>query len=107
MNRIPRTVVAAALSAVLLAAAVPAAQARTLDRHQAVQPAAGWFDAALAWLGDLLVGPAQQGRQSPATKAFVSGPIGGGGGAVPMTGVCIDPWGHSAPCAGGTGGGGI
>jgi hypothetical protein len=104
MNRISRTTAAAALSAALLIAAVPAVQARTLDRHPTSQPAAGWFDATLTWLADVFAGAPQGQARSPQMKTS-SYPIGSGGYAVPMTGSCIDPWGNATPCAGGGGGG--
>ena len=104
MTRISRTVSAVALSAALLIAVSPAAQARTSERHQAAKPAVSWFDAALAWISDVLVGAPHVSPRSTETKIYTSGPVSGGtGGAVPMTGACIDPNGKPVPC--GTGGG--
>ncbi len=104
MKSISRTTAAAALSAALLIAAVPAAQARTLDRHLSNQPAAGWFDATLTWLTDVLVGAPQGQARSPQMKTTGVPLPPPGGHAVPMTGACIDPWGNPKPCAGGGGG---
>jgi hypothetical protein len=106
MKSISRTTAAAVLSAALLIAAVPSVQARTLDRHPSTQPAAGWFDATLTWLADVLVGAPQGQARSPQMKT-TSVPIGSGGYAVPMTGACIDPWGNPKPCSGGAGSGGM
>jgi hypothetical protein len=99
MNRIPRTLAALALSFSLLAAAVPAAHARTLTKPQSSIPAIGsWLDATLAWVIDHVAGvpkaPAAQSSQKLEVNTT-------GGYAVPMTGSCIDPWGNSRPCPGG------
>lgn len=101
MKVFPRSLAVGALSAALLIAAVPAAQARSLDRHIVSQPAS-WFDAALAWLSQQLVGAAQTpAPRTPQTKSItVSKPP-----AQPMTSSCIDPNGLPKPCGGaGTGG---
>lgn len=101
MNRISRTVSAVVLSAALLVAVSPAAQARTPERHQASKPAVSLFDAALAWLSDLIVGPTHVNPRNTETKIYTSGSISGGtGDAVPMTGACIDPNGKYVPCGG-------
>jgi hypothetical protein len=109
MNYLTRTAAAAVLSTALLVAAVPA-QARPVERHQTARPAVSWFDAALSWLSDFMVGaqPAAQTHRSPATKTDTpppppTGQTGGSGfgGMHPMCSPLIDPNGH---CGGGTGG---
>lgn len=107
MKSISRITAAAALSAALLIAAVPAAQARTLDRHPSAQPAVGWFDATLTWLTDVLVGAPQGQARSPQMKTTGIPVPPPGGYAVPMTGSCIDPNGNPKPCGGGGAGGGM
>ena len=97
----PRSLAVGVLSAALLIAAAPAAQARSFDRHLVSQPAS-WFDAALSWLSEQLVGaPHAPAARAPRTKSIpVSRPP-----AQPMTGSCIDPMGQPKPCGGaGTGG---
>jgi hypothetical protein len=102
----PRSLAVGVLSAALLIAAVPAAQARSFDRHVVSHPAS-WFDAALAWLSGQLVGaPQEPAARSPQTKAtgILTTP---GHGATPMTGSCLDPNGLPKPCSPGGGTGGI
>ena len=101
MKLYPRSLAVGVLSAALLIAAAPAAQARSLDRH-IVSQHASWFDAALSWLSEQLVGAAQApAARAPQTKYVpVSKPL-----PQPMTGSCIDPNGLPKPCGGaGTGG---
>jgi hypothetical protein len=109
MNRIPRIASAAALTAALLTAAVPAAQARTLAQLQFPSVSGSWLDAALTWLGDLGLGNSHVALapRTPVMKTTPPIPIpvpppGGPGheGAHPMCGSVIDPSGH----CGGTGG---
>ncbi len=71
MNRIPRTAGTLALTAALLTAAVPAAQARTLAKPQAPSISGSLFGAALAWLGDLGLGAPSAARthQAPTMKS--------------------------------------
>jgi hypothetical protein len=105
MNRISRTAGTLVLTAALLSAAVPAAQARTLAKHQAPSVAAGWLDAALAWLGDLAAPHAAQAHQIPGVKSTTTVPVGEPdltGIARTMCGSVIDPSGHCS--GGGTGG---
>jgi hypothetical protein len=105
MNRFPRTSVTLALTALLIAT-VPAAQARTFADH-APSVSGSWFDAALAWLGDLGLTGAQAARshQAPATKSTALPPPGelNGGGIHPMGCSTIDPNGGTG--ATGAGGG--
>jgi len=103
MKLYPRSLAVGVLSATLLIAAVPAAQARSLDRHFVPQPVS-WFDAALSWLSQQLVGaPQAPAARSPQTKYIPVGkPL-----PQPMTGSCIDPNGAPKPCPGAGGGGGI
>jgi hypothetical protein len=107
MNRIPRIASAVALTAALLSAAVPAAQARPLERPQSPSVSGSWFDAALAWLGDLGLRSSHvaQVPRTPVMKATTPIPVPplggpGYGGAHPMCGSGLDPQGH----CGGTGG---
>jgi hypothetical protein len=104
MKLYPRSLAVGVLSAALLIAAAPAAQARSFDRHIVSQPTS-WFDAALSWLSEQLVAaPHAPAARSPQTKSIpVSKPL-----PQPMTSSCIDPNGQPKPCGGtGTGGGGI
>ena len=104
MKLYPRSLAVGVLSAALLIAAAPAAQARSFERPLVPQPAS-WFDAALSWLSDQLVGaPHATAARAQQTKYItVSKPP-----AQPMTSSCIDPNGLPKPCGGaGTGGGGI
>jgi hypothetical protein len=105
MKLYPRSLAVGVLSATLLIAAVPAAQARSLDRHLVSQPGS-WFDAALSWLSQQLVGaPQAPAARSPQTKYIpVSRPP---VGPQPMTSSCIDPNGQPKPCNGAGAGGGI
>ena len=101
MSRIPRTLVAVALSFALLAVAMPAAHARTLAKPQSSNPAIGsWLDATLAWVGSLVTGTPHEKAPQGTKTTYTSG-SGGNGFAQPMTGSCIDPWGNSRPCPGG------
>ena len=99
--KVTRFLAVGVLSAALLIAAAPAAQARSLNRHIVSQPAS-WFDAALSWLSAQLVGaPQAPVARGPQTKSItVSKPA-----PEPMTSSCIDPNGLPKPCGGaGTGG---
>lgn len=106
MSYIPRTAVAAILSTALLVAAVPA-QARSTERHQAAKPAVSWFDAALSWLSDFVVGTQHSAQTRPSPTVKTTYPIGGVGGTGtggmhPMCSPNVDPLGHCG--GGGTGG---
>ena len=100
----PRSLAVGVLSAALLIAAAPTAQARSLDRHLFTH-SASWLDVALSWLSDQLVGaPQAPAAHGPQTK-FLSGVI---PPPQPMTTSCIDPNGAPRPCGGaGTGPGGV
>ena len=70
--------------------------------YEDIAEGASWFDAALSWLSEQLVGAAQApAARAPQTKYIpVSKPP-----AQPLTGSCIDPNGLPKPCGGaGTGG---
>jgi hypothetical protein len=69
MNRISSTAVTVALAATLLVATAPAAQAREISKPRPAASAVtgGWFDAALAWLGGVLVS-APHGREARSTE---------------------------------------
>jgi hypothetical protein len=103
MNRISRTVSAVVISTAMLVAVSPAAQARTPERHQAAKPAVTWLDMALAWLGDVLIGPAQprETQKSPAmkTNTLPTGASGSGGvgGVTTMCSSMVDPNGICYP----------
>jgi hypothetical protein len=105
MTRIPRICLVAALSFVLLAAAVPAAHARTLTKQQSSHSVIGsLLDATLAWVSHLVTGT-QHGRSIPGTKTIHTSGSGSGTGTgtgyiQPMCGSTLDPNGH----CGGTGG---
>jgi hypothetical protein len=107
MKLYPRSLAVGVLSAALLIAAAPAAQARSFDRHIASHPAS-WFDAALSWLTGQPVEAPQARSRSPHVKTtgILTTPL-PGHGAVPMTGSCLDPNGAPRPCSGGSAGGGI
>jgi hypothetical protein len=85
------------VSVVLLAVAVPAAQARTLDTSSRVlRPVDGsWLAASMSWLSHFL------GVEMPVPSAIVKvdtttqPPSLTTGGRVPMTGACIDPLGST------------
>lgn len=97
----PRSLAVGVLSAALLIAAVPAAQARSFHPHPVPQPVS-WFDAALSWLSAQLAGaPQAPAARAPQTKSIsISKP-----NPVPLTSSCIDPNGVPKPCNGaGTGG---
>jgi hypothetical protein len=101
MTRIPRICLVAALSFVLLAAAVPAAHARTLAKPQSSHSVIGsLLDATLAWVSNFVTG-APHGKAPYSSKLTSSSGTSGTGYAQPMTGSCIDPWGNSRPCPGG------
>ena len=98
MTRISRTVSAVVLSAALLIAVSPAAQARTPERHQAPRPAVGWFDMALAWLGDFVVGAPKGAQDFTKSTTYTTYPISGGTGMnSPMTSSGLDPNGSTHP----------
>ena len=102
MSRIPRTMIAVVLSFALLAAAAPAAHARTLAKPLSSNPVIGsWLDATLAWVGNLVTdtphGKAPQGSKLTYTSG--SGTSTGPGYARPMTCSTIDPNG-STTCGG-------
>jgi hypothetical protein len=105
MNRIPRTAGTLVLTAALLSAAVPAAQARTLAKPQAPSVSGSLFGAALALLGDLGFGTPSAARTHPA-PLMKSDPVAPPplvpGLMRPMCGSVIDPSGHCG--GGGTGG---
>jgi hypothetical protein len=93
MSRMPRICLVIALSFVLLAATVPAAQARTLAKSQSSNSViSSWLNAALAWIGDFVAG-APHGQTARGTKTISTGISGDTttGTARPMTGSCIDP----------------
>lgn len=94
MYRIPRTLIAVALSFALLAAFAPAAHARTAAKPLSSNPAIGsWLDATLAWVGSLVTG-APHGKSPHGSKLIYTSGTGGTGYAQPMTGSCIDPSGN-------------
>ena len=97
-----RTFCVVVVSVVLLAVAVPAAQARTLDTSSRVlRPVDGsWLAASMSWFAQLFrielqvpVAREKTGTVSPPT-------------AKPMTGACIDPLGGIPIGGSGTGGSG-
>ena len=100
MNRIPRTLAALALSFSMLAAAVPAAHARTLAKPQSSIPAIGsWLDATLAWVIDHVAGVPKAPAAQSSVKTYSSPTAPSGGFARPMTCSTIDPNG-STYCGG-------
>jgi hypothetical protein len=108
MNRIPRTAAALVLTAALLAAATPAAQARTLASPQSPSLSGSWFDAALVWLGAFGDGAPQAAlaHRAPAMKStgIPPGPPpdGPGLGPHPNAGSTLDPnGGHCVVCGAG------
>jgi hypothetical protein len=103
MSRIPRVLAAAALSVALLVAAAPAAHARTLAKPKSPDSVIElWLSATLGWVNGLLTA-APQPQAAPRPQVKVTGIQTGntGGGASPMTGSCVDPWGAARPCPGG------
>ena len=96
--RLIRTSVVTLVTVVLLAMAVPAAQARTIEKPQpAVHSQDGsWLayalDNAMVWLARLA------GNEPPVTSRTKSSDttttISTGGHYIPLTGVCIDPQGN-------------
>jgi len=104
MTRIPRTMIAVALTFALLAAAAPAAHARTVAKPLSSNPIIGsWLDATLAWVGNLVTGtPTPHGKAPQGSKVTYtsgSGSSTGPGYARPMTCSTIDPNG-STNCGG-------
>lgn len=87
------TVAVVALMVVLFTA--PAVQARSFG-PAGPSLSAGWLDAALAWVGQLLFGQEQPAPQK-ATAYTTYIPI-DGGGYTPNSGSCIDPEGRPRPC---------
>jgi hypothetical protein len=99
MSRTSRTLAAVVLSFALLAAAAPAAHARTLAKpHQPTLTAGSWLDATLAWVGNFfdVASHTQKFPGSQVKSTIQTGPT--GGGATPMTGSCVNPWGIPRPC---------
>ena len=95
--RLNRTVVAVVLLAVLLLAAVPAAQAAPLAKPQTSSRilAGDWLSAALTWLGHLF---ADRSPQAPASREKATSTTSTSGGTVYPTfgnnnfgANCIDP----------------
>lgn len=109
MNR-SRALFVVVLSVVLLATVAPALEARPLAKPQVSVSALGgeWLSAAWSWLAQALrIDPAtpvahQEKVQSTGSGGTTTTSGGGLGGARPMSGSCIDPWG----CSFGGGGGG-
>ena len=105
MNRLPRTAGTLVLTAALLTAAVPAAQARTFAKPQAPSVSGSWADLALGWLGNFSLGapPAARAHQTPTAKSTtLPAPTGPNGGVRPMGCSTIDPNGStSTNCHGG------
>jgi hypothetical protein len=94
-----------AVTATLLGAAIPAAQARTFGQLQAPNSSGNWFDAVVTWLGAPVatVSPGAVAHRTPATKSssVPTGPQLGGpglGGVHPNTGPGLDPNGHCGGC---------
>jgi len=100
MSRIPRTAGTLVLTAALITAAVPAAQARTLAKPQAPSVSGSLFNAALAWLGNLGIGASPAvAHQGPSMKSTILDPT-GIYTARPMGCSTIDPNGNTI-CHGG------
>ncbi len=98
MSRTSRTLAAVVLSFALLAAAAPAAHARTLATpHQPNPVIETWLSSALSWIGSFFT-PAPQGQPAPRsvqkTGTVPTTPPPVGGIAQPMTGTMIDPSGN-------------
>jgi hypothetical protein len=107
--RLIRTSVVLLVTVVLLAMAVPAAQARAIEKPRPAlySQGAAWLDFAMSWLARLAGGepPVAAARQKPTIATNTSpGPGPGTGPPVklPMTGSCIDPNGgrQLPPCNG-------
>jgi len=89
------TVAVVVLTLVLLT--VPAAQARSFDlAGPSLSAGSGWFDAALAWLGQIVFGEEKPAPQKATANAFI--PVGDLGSGSLNTGSCIDPEGRPRPC---------
>jgi hypothetical protein len=103
MNRIPRTAAALVLTAALLGAAAPAAQARTLANPQSPSLSGSWFDTALAWVSTFGAGAPQAApHRAPAMKSGLPpGTLPPGLGVHPMTGSGLNPNGHCDACGAG------
>jgi hypothetical protein len=102
--RLSRTLNVVVVVFVLLAVAVPAAQAGTLERSERVlSPVDGsWLAASMSWLAQLFGFDRQepQAVQKVGVLSAIEPPP-----VRPMTGSCIDPLGGTG--TGGTGGGGL
>jgi len=97
--RLIRTSVIVVVAVVLLAVAVPAVQARSIEKPQPVLHSLGgsWLDVALSWL-ERLAGSEPPAPAVARAKASTSNPPPGTGSSpgpvkVPETGGCIDPLG--------------
>ena len=101
MSRIPRICLVFALSFVLLAAAVPAAHARTLSKPQSSNSVIGnWLDTTLAWVANFVTGSPHGQEVRGAKTTYTSGSgTSAPGYARPMTCSTIDPNG-STVCGG-------
>jgi hypothetical protein len=101
--RLSRTLNVVVVVFVLLAVAVPAAQAGTLERSERVlSPVDGsWLAASMSWLAQLF----GFDRQEPQAVQKVDVTTISVPPMRPMTGACIDPLGGTG--TGGTGGGGL
>jgi hypothetical protein len=102
-----RLAVVAVTALTLTVVAVPTADARPLAVRTAPSVEQSWFAAAWSWLSTLVpavASPATGRVHSSAEATQLTLSPGGLIGdlpehpAHPMTGSCMDPWGHMTPC---------
>lgn len=87
-----RTVVAVVVALTLVLLSVPAAHARPIESSGPSIESAGWVDAAMSWLSNLLF------RDQPASPAQPQSSFEAASTFTPMSGSCIDPEGSPRPC---------
>ncbi len=92
-----RSAVVALVATMLLLVAVPALQARPIDRSgPTVDIGADWFDATITWLTNLLFGATPDTPAKAAVEGYeIFNP--NGGGYQTNSGSCIDPEGRPRP----------
>ncbi len=88
-----RTVAVAVVAITLVLLSVPAAHARPIERSgPSIETGAGWVDAALSWLNNLLFGDQPASPEQPQSSFDTASTF------TPMSGSCIDPEGRPRPC---------
>ncbi|MFY9819991.1 MAG: hypothetical protein WAM82_01325 [Thermoanaerobaculia bacterium] len=99
--RLTRTSVVTMVTIILLAMAVPAVQARSLEGPQPAVHSQGWLDFAMSWLARLAGNEPPVLSRTMKSSLLPSSTLLGGGHYIPLTGPCIDPQGNPLPRCGG------